>query len=241
MATKKPIDEIKTAPAKDAIINLHKKFGKTISVNTCFGSSNIGQMSGFIAREIVKAIPNAFMRCPIALYPEIEGPTQVILYDDYQVVIDGCRAKCLKANMEKAGVKVDLSYAIDEDFGVEKDSSIDFDEEKMKEIAEKIISDIREKIINVDKDIVLAVEYEIEGEIIESDFFKRLFELFKGEKIDITEVNIKNSSLMGYWTEKGVSIATFKIVSTDMKDLKVPEEKIEKLISDCNLNIIDKK
>jgi len=75
MAIKKTIEEIQTESAKNAIINLHKKFGKTIGVNTCFGSSNIGQMSGFIAREIVKAIPNAFMRCPIAIYPEVEGPT----------------------------------------------------------------------------------------------------------------------------------------------------------------------
>lgn len=50
-------------------------------------------MSGFIPREMVKDIPNAFMRCPLAIFPEIEGPSQVLLYDDYQVVIDGCEAR----------------------------------------------------------------------------------------------------------------------------------------------------
>ncbi len=146
MIQKKLVDEIKTDSARNTIINQHKKFGKTISVNGCFGSSDIGQMSGFIAREIVKAIPNAFMRCPIAFYPEIEGPSQVLLHDNFNVVIDGCKAKCLKKTMEKAGLNVDLSYTIDDDFGLPKNKGPDFDEKKMKEIASKIISDINKKI-----------------------------------------------------------------------------------------------
>lgn len=63
---------------KEYNIQQHKKFDKTISVDGCFGSSNIGQKAGFIAREIVKKIPNAFMRCPVALFPEVEGPTQLL-------------------------------------------------------------------------------------------------------------------------------------------------------------------
>jgi len=145
---KKPVEEIKMDGARNTIINQHKKFGKTISVNGCFGSSNIGQKSGFIAREIVKQIPNAFMRCPIAAFPEIEGPTQVLLHDDYHVVIDGCKAKCLAKSYEKLGLKVDLSYALDEHFSCEKKPGPDFDEEKMKEIADKIIADIKNKILN---------------------------------------------------------------------------------------------
>ena len=38
---KKPVEEIKTDSARNTVINQHKKFGKTISVNGCFGSSNI--------------------------------------------------------------------------------------------------------------------------------------------------------------------------------------------------------
>jgi len=149
---KKPVEEIKTESSRNTIINQHKKFGKTISVNGCFGSSNIGQETGFIAREIAKRIPNAFMRCPIALFPEVEGPSQVLLHDDYNVVIDGCKARCLAKTYEKAGIKVDLSYALDEDFGCEKKPGPDFDEENMKEIAEKIIKDIKDKILTKKED-----------------------------------------------------------------------------------------
>ena len=144
---KKPIEQIQPESAKDTIVNQHKKFGKIIGVNGCFGSSNLGQKTGFIAREIVKAIPNAFMRCPLAIHPQVDGPIQVMLYDDYQVTIDGCKAKCLKKTLEKAGIKVDLAYALDEHFSCEKNPGPDFDEKKMEEIAAKIIKDIKEKIL----------------------------------------------------------------------------------------------
>ena len=141
---KKPVQEIKMENAKKTILSQHEQFGKTIGVNGCFGSSNLGQMSGFIPRELVRAVPNAFMRCPLALYPEIEGPSQVILYDDYQVVIDGCEARCLKKAFEKAGVKVDLSYALDEDFGLEKKPGPDYDEATMKEVTARILKDMEQ-------------------------------------------------------------------------------------------------
>ncbi len=144
----KPMEEIQTDSARKTIIAQHKAFGTTISVNGCFGSSNIGQKAGFIAREIVRKIPNAFMRCPIAAFPEIEGPTQVLLHDDYHVVIDGCKARCLAKSYEKLGLKVDLSYALDEHFSCEKKPGPDFDENKMMMITEKIIKDIQSTILN---------------------------------------------------------------------------------------------
>lgn len=141
---KKPVEQIKMETAKKTIKAQHEQFGKTIGINGCFGSSNLGQMSGFIPREIVRAIPNAFMRCPLALFPEIEGPSQVLLYDDYQVVIDGCEARCLKKALEKVGVKVDLSYALDEDFNLDKKPGPDFDQEKMAEITQRIMTDMEQ-------------------------------------------------------------------------------------------------
>lgn len=141
---KKPVQDIKMENARKTIISQHEQFGKTIGVNGCFGSSNLGQMSGFIPREIVRAVPNAFMRCPLALYPEIEGPSQVLVYDDFQVVIDGCEARCLKKALEKSGIRVDLSYVLDEDFKLEKKPGPDFDAAKMSEITQKIIKDMEQ-------------------------------------------------------------------------------------------------
>ncbi len=145
---KKNIEDIKTDSARNTIINQHKKFGKTISVNGCFGSSNIGQKAGFIAREIVREIPNAFMRCPIAAFPEVEGPTQVLLHDDFHVVIDGCEARCLGKSYEKLGLDVSLSYALDEHFACEKKPGPDFDEKKMKDISSHILKDIKDKLLS---------------------------------------------------------------------------------------------
>ena len=40
------------------------------------------------------------------------------------------KARCLKKTFEKAGIKVDLSYALDEDFALTKDEGPDFDKGK---------------------------------------------------------------------------------------------------------------
>lgn len=87
------------------------------------------------------------MRCPIAAYPEIEGPTQVLLYDDFHVIIDGCKLRYLAKSYEKLGLKVSLNYALDEHFSCEKKPGPNFDEEKMKEIADIIIKDIQKVVL----------------------------------------------------------------------------------------------
>ncbi len=139
---KKPISEIKEDSARRTIISQHSKFEKTVSVDGCFGSSNIGQMSGAIAREITKSVPNAFMRCPLAVLPEIDGPVQVLLHDDSHVVIDGCKARCLAKTYKKVGIDINIAYALDEDFSLEKGKGPDFDEHLMREIAKKIAADM---------------------------------------------------------------------------------------------------
>ncbi len=139
-----PIEKIKSAGSRKAIISAHQKFDKTIMVNGCGGSSDLGQLSFALANYIRDKIPNAFVRCPYALYPEVEGPSQTILYDDYHIVIDGCKERCLARTLEKAGIKVDLSYALDEDFGLEKHPQpAHFKEEDLIKVGERIIKDIK--------------------------------------------------------------------------------------------------
>ncbi len=139
---KKNIEDIKTPSAIKSIKSSHEKFGKTISVNGCFGSSDLGQMSGALSVEIRNCVPNAFMRCPYALFPGVEGPSQTLMHDDFQIVIDGCNERCVKKSLKKAGVKVDLSYALDDDFGLEKHPQpAPFKEEDMLRIADRIQKD----------------------------------------------------------------------------------------------------
>ena len=141
---KKPLEEIKTESAIKSIKGGHAKFGETISVNGCNGSSDLGQLTSAAANRIRDLVPNAFVRCPYALYPEIEGPGQTLLHDDYQVVLDGCKSRCLAKTLEKAGVKVDLSYAMDEDFGLEKHPQpAKYSEEDLEKVVNKIVSDIK--------------------------------------------------------------------------------------------------
>ena len=141
---KKPISEIKSPGAVKAIIGAHQKFNTTITVNGCGGSSDLGQMTFFLANYIRDKVPNAFVRCPYALFPEVEGSTQTILYDNIHIAIDGCADRCLAKTFEKAGIKVDLSYALDEDFGLEKHPQpAKFKEEDLIRVGDKIIEDIK--------------------------------------------------------------------------------------------------
>ncbi len=150
-----PIDKIKSPGSRKAIVESHKKFEKTITVNGCGGSSDLGQMTFFLANYIRDHVPNAFVRCPYALYPEVEGSTQTILYDDIHIAIDGCKERCLAKTFEKADVKVDLSYALDEDFGLEKHPQpAKFSKEDMLKVAEKILSDIKK--LKTNKDLITA-------------------------------------------------------------------------------------
>jgi len=147
MNTKKEVKDIKTDSARNTIMKQKEKFGKTIGINACGGSSNLGQKSFFIARELVQQFPNAFMRCPVGLYPEVEGPSQVLLYDDYQVVIDGCAGACLRKTLEKENIKIDLAYELDhEDYMTEKKPGPHFDEKKMLELTAMIETDIKKML-----------------------------------------------------------------------------------------------
>jgi len=49
MIERKPLEEIKTESARQTIQVQHERFGRTIGVNCCFGSSNIDQMGFYRA------------------------------------------------------------------------------------------------------------------------------------------------------------------------------------------------
>ena len=138
-----PVEQVKNPGSRKSIIEGHKKFGETISINGCNGSSDLGQLTSAVANRIRDIVPNAFVRCPYALYPEVEGPSQTLLYDNFQIVLDGCKERCLKKTLEKAGIKVDLAYAMDEDFGFDKHPQpAKFTEEQVEIVVQRILKDI---------------------------------------------------------------------------------------------------
>ena len=141
---KKEIHEIKAPSAKKVLTMRKQTFEKVISVNGCNGSADLGQLTSAAANAIRDRIPNAFVACPYSLFPEVEGPSQVLLHSDHHVVIDGCGERCLTRSLEHAGLKVDLSYAMDEDFGLEKHPQpAKFKEEDLIRVGDKIIEDIK--------------------------------------------------------------------------------------------------
>jgi len=140
---KKEIHEIQAQSAKKVLTNRKANFEKTISVNGCNGSADLGQLTTAAANAIRNRVPNAFVACPYSLFPEVEGPSQVLLHSDHHVVLDGCKERCLTKTLEHAGIKVDLSYAMDEDFGLQKHPQpAQYSEEDLKKVVDKITKDI---------------------------------------------------------------------------------------------------
>ncbi len=140
---KKEIHEIETPSAKKVLTKRKQAFEKVISVNGCNGSSDLGQLTSAVANAIRDKVPNAFVACPYSLFPEVEGPSQVLLHSDHHIVIDGCGDRCLTRTLERAGLKVDLSYAMDEDFGFEKHPQpAKFTQEQLDIVVKKITEDI---------------------------------------------------------------------------------------------------
>ena len=141
---KKNVKEIIAQSAVKAITNRKAVFDKLISINGCNGSSDLGQLTSAVSNLVRDKVPNAFVGCPYALFPEVEGPSQVLLHSDHHIILDGCKDRCLAKTMEKAGFKVDLSYAMDEDFGLVKHPQPEkFKEEDLIRVADKIIEDIK--------------------------------------------------------------------------------------------------
>ena len=122
---------------------MSEKVEISIAIANCSGRSNIGQMSLEIARRVDRALPYANIRCLPALWPNLK-PAGKFFEDDAVVVIDGCKEACVLQTVEKAGLTPILRVAPDETFGVEKQPGLDFDEQVLDEIAEKVIAMVRE-------------------------------------------------------------------------------------------------
>ncbi len=141
---KKEIHEIQAPSAKKVLTKRKQIFDKTISVNGCNGSADLGQLTTAAANAIRDKIPNAFVACPYSLFPGVEGPSQVLLHSDHHVVLDGCKEHCLTKTMQKAGLRVDLSYAMDEDFGFEKHGQpAKFTDEQLKIVVDRVVEDMK--------------------------------------------------------------------------------------------------
>jgi len=120
-----------------------KMEGKNIGLCVCFGGSSTGQMTGFIARELNKK-SGAGIMCLLGFVPNLKPVMDKLNVQDIIIGIDGCPVGCVKKTLEMINVAPDRYYDLVKDFGIEKEPKLDFNEEEMNKVVDKIINDIKE-------------------------------------------------------------------------------------------------
>ncbi|BDU49936.1 4Fe-4S dicluster domain-containing protein [Haliovirga abyssi] len=132
------------------------------------------------------------------------------------------------------------------------DKEIVHEIEKEEKILVKIQKIAKEKKIKMDIDKIekevleniskakISKEYEIAGLIIGKEIFKEIYSEIKDCSVDIVDINIKTSSLRGTIDLDAPTVATFKIISTEMEDITKCEDKIAKLIVKNGIVILKK-
>ncbi len=90
----------------------------------------------------------------------------------------------------------------------------------------------RKEVMNMLSNIKIKLDYEVAGNIYESELFRKIHDEIMRCNIDIVDIYVESPSLKGSWDMKAPSIAKFKVVSTEMEDIsdcaKVIDETIEK-------------
>ena len=120
-----------------------KTDGENTGLCVCFGGSSTGQMTGFIGRELNKNSGTGIM-CLLGFAPNLKPIMDKLNAQEKIIAIDGCPIGCVKKTLEMINVTPDRYYDLVKDFGIEKEPKLDFDEEDMNKVVNKIINDIKE-------------------------------------------------------------------------------------------------
>ena len=114
-----------------------KEAGNLDIIFACDGAASVGQVGNQVARNLTNRGIGARMCCTAAVGAGSEPHVNIGKNAKHVIVINGCANKCASKIMEQRGVKVDHEYTISE-MEVKKVPTLDFDEEDVKRIAEKI-------------------------------------------------------------------------------------------------------
>ena len=116
-----------------------------IIVAACDGASSTGQIGNEVARLLTKRYPRLVRMCCLAAVAA-GSQLHVKIFRDARAVIaiNGCPLRCASRVLESRGIKPTYEVVVTE-LGVPKASTLDFDEETAKEIAERIAKEFLER------------------------------------------------------------------------------------------------
>ncbi len=113
-------------------------------VLACDGASSVGQVGNEVAKKLT-VDHDARMCCLAAVAAGSPVHVKIAEKSKKLIVINGCANKCASKILDQKGIKYDYSVTISE-LGVKKASTLDFDEENVKKITEKILKNLEKDI-----------------------------------------------------------------------------------------------
>ena len=103
------------------------------------------------------------------------------------------------------------------------------------------IEKARKEVMDVLSKIKTKLNYEIAGNIYESDLFSKIHDEIMNCNIDIVDIHVESPSLKESWDMKAPSIAKFTVVSTKMEDISACAKLIDETIERSGNALISKK
>ncbi len=107
----------------------------------CDGASSVGQVGHHVATKLTKELENAQMCCITAVGANSKPHVDIAKKARKLIIINGCQMECASKIVHNLGIEPTYEITIAKE-GVEKAPTLDFDEEDVERIANKIVRDV---------------------------------------------------------------------------------------------------
>ncbi|MCC5994366.1 MAG: putative zinc-binding protein [Candidatus Aenigmarchaeota archaeon] len=119
-----------------------------IIVASCDGASTVGQIGNEVARRLTKTFPDKVRMCCItAVSAGSETHLNIFKKAKAVLAINGCQLMCTSNVLKQRGIEPTYEIVVAKE-GVSKLPSLDFSEEDVNKIADKIVKEFLQKFLN---------------------------------------------------------------------------------------------
>ncbi|MGQ9616474.1 MAG: putative zinc-binding protein [Spirochaetota bacterium] len=107
----------------------------------CDGAASVGQVGHELAVKLTREVEGARMCCLSAVAAESKPHVNIAKKARKLIAINGCQNRCTSKILERLNITPSYEITIAKE-GVDKVPTLDFDEEDVERIAEKIAQDV---------------------------------------------------------------------------------------------------
>jgi len=107
----------------------------------CDGASSVGQVGHYVATKLTKEFEQARMCCTTAVGANSKPHVDIAKKARKLIIINGCQFECASKIVRNLGIEPTYEITIAKE-GVEKAPTLDFDQEDVERIADKIVKDV---------------------------------------------------------------------------------------------------